>query len=67
MGNKISQSLGLLWKEKRTLNADALKCLYFSFIHSYLNYGNIVWAMGKFNLSKTEKAYKQTKTRNDNN
>ena len=25
------------------VNSTALKNLYFSFIHSYLNYGNIVW------------------------
>ena len=42
--NKISKNLGLLYKAKRVLNMNALKSLYFSFIHSYLNYGNIVWA-----------------------
>ena len=42
--NKISKNLGFLYKAKRVLNMNALKCLYFSFIHSYLNYGNIVWA-----------------------
>ena len=41
----------LTWKERITVienkvskNSTALKNLYFSFIHSYLNYGNIVWA-----------------------
>ena len=42
--NKMSKNLGLLYKAKRVLNMNALKSLYFSFIHSYLNYGNIVWA-----------------------
>ena len=42
--NKISKNLGLFYKAKRVLNMNALKSLYFSFIHSYLNYGNIVWA-----------------------
>ena len=42
--NKISKNLGLLYKAKRVLNMNALKSLYFSFIHSYLNYGNIVLA-----------------------
>ena len=42
--NKISNNLGLLYKAKRVLNMNALKSLYFSFIHSYLNYGNIAWA-----------------------
>ena len=41
--NKISKNLGLLYKAKRFLNMNALNIL-FSFIHSYLNYGNIVWA-----------------------
>ena len=41
--NKISKNLGLLYKSKRILNADALKRLYFSFKYSYLHYGNIVW------------------------
>ena len=36
--------MGLLYKAKRALNMNALKSLYFSFINSYLNYGNIVWA-----------------------
>ena len=42
--NKISKNLGFLYKAKRVLNMNALKSLYFSFIHSYLNYENIVWA-----------------------
>ena len=42
--NKISKNLGLFYKAKRVLNMNALKSLYFSFSHSYLNYGNIVWA-----------------------
>ena len=36
--------MALLYKAKRVLNMNTLKSLYFSFIHSYLNYGNIVWA-----------------------
>ena len=42
--NKISKNLGLLYRAKRVLDSDALKKLYFSFFHSYLNYGNIAWA-----------------------
>ena len=42
--NKISKNLGLLYRAKRALDSDALKRLYFSFFHSYLNYGNISWA-----------------------
>ena len=42
--NKVSKNLGLLHRARRVLDRTALKNLYFSFIHSYLNYGNIVWA-----------------------
>ena len=42
--NKVSKNLGLLYRARRALDSTALKNLYFSFIHSYLNYGNIVWA-----------------------
>ena len=42
--NKISRNLGLLYRAKRVLDNNALKKLYFSFFHSYLNYGNIAWA-----------------------
>ena len=42
--NKISKNLGLLYKAKPFLNLKCLKQLYFSFIHSYLNYCNIAWA-----------------------
>ena len=41
--NKLSKNLGLLYKAKRFLNAKAMKSLYFSFIHSYLTYGNAAW------------------------
>ena len=42
--NKVSKYLGLLHRARRVLDRTALKNLYFSFIHRYLNYGNIVWA-----------------------
>ena len=41
--NKLSKNWGLLQKAKQLLNAEAIKNLYFSFIHSYLTYGNVVW------------------------
>ena len=41
--NKLSKNLGLLYKAKPFLNAKAMESLYFSFFHSYLTYGNIVW------------------------
>ena len=42
--NKVSKTLGLLYRATSVLDSTVLKNLYFSFIHSYLNYGNIVWA-----------------------
>ena len=42
--NKVSKNLGLLYIARRILDSTALKNLYFPFTHSYLNYGNIVWA-----------------------
>ena len=39
--NKISKYLGILYNAPRTLNEEYTKHLYFSFIHSYLNYGII--------------------------
>ena len=42
--NKISKNIGLLYKAKFLLNQKCLKSIYFSFIHSYINYANIAWA-----------------------
>ena len=39
--NKLSKNLGLLYKSKHFLNVSGIKSLYYSFFHSYLNYGNI--------------------------
>ena len=41
--NKLSKNLGLLHKSKHFLNVKGMKILYFSFFHSYLNYGNIAF------------------------
>ena len=42
--NKVSKKLGILYRAGRVLDSTTLKNLYFSFMHSYLNYRNIVWA-----------------------
>ena len=42
--NKISKNIGLLYKAKFLLDRQSLKNIYFSFIHSYINYANIAWA-----------------------
>ena len=42
--NKIAKNIGLLYRAKYLLNKASLKCIYFAYIHSYLNYANIAWA-----------------------
>ena len=41
--NKIAKNIGLLYRVSQFLNGDSLKTVYFSYIHSYLNYANISW------------------------
>ena len=41
--NKISKNLGILHRTKFLLHQRSRKNIYFSFIHSYINYGNIAW------------------------
>ena len=58
--NKISKNLGLLYKAKRVLDNNALKKLYFSFFHCYLNYGNIAWtSANKTKLKKIASKQKE--------
>ena len=44
VNSKVSKNIGLLYKARLFLNIYNLKQLYFSFVHSYLNYANIAWA-----------------------
>ena len=44
MSSKISKSIGILYISRDVLSKHCLKQLYFSFIHSYVNYANIAWA-----------------------
>ena len=41
---KIAKNIGLLYRAKPYLDEMSLKTIYFSYIHSYLNYANIAWA-----------------------
>ena len=51
MENKISKSLGILHRTK--LNQKSRENVYFSFIHSCINYGNIAWgSTSKIKLRK---------------
>ena len=39
--NKFSNNISLLCKAKKLLHNESLKSIYFSYIHSYLNFANI--------------------------
>ena len=41
--NKIAKNIGILYKARSYLGKKALLCLYYSYIHSYLNYANEAW------------------------
>ena len=41
--NKIAKNIGILYKARSYLDKKALLCLYYSYIHSYLNYANEAW------------------------
>ena len=40
----VSKSIGIMYKFRNILSKRLMDQLYFSFIHSYLNYANIAWA-----------------------
>ena len=40
----MTKNVGVLYRASKNLNFHCLKQLYFSLIHSHINYGNIVWA-----------------------
>ena len=39
--NKVSKNVGVLYKTGKLINSKCLQSIYFSFIHSYINYANI--------------------------
>ena len=41
--NKISLTTDLLFKARPFLNNKSLLSLYYSYIHSYINYGRVSW------------------------
>ena len=41
--NKIAKNIDILYKARPYLDKKALLCLYYSYIHSYLNYTNTAW------------------------
>ena len=58
--NEVSKNLGLLYIARRVLDSTALKNMDFSFIRSYLNYGNILWvSISRTKLKKLASEQKQ--------
>ena len=62
--NELSKNVGLLCKAKQLLDNESLKSIYFSYIHSYMNYANIAWA--SCNPAKLKKNTLFTKTSSAN-
>ena len=51
--NKIAKNIGLLYRAKPFLGKHSLLALYYSYIHTYLNYANLTWAStNRTNLKK---------------
>ena len=42
--NKISRSIGTLFKASRSLNSKSPRSIYFALVHPYINYANTAWA-----------------------
>ena len=50
---ELAKNIGLLFRARQFLDKEALKTIYFSYIHSFLNYVNIAWASTSFRKLKT--------------
>ena len=50
---KLAKNIGLIYRARQFLDKESLKTLYFSCIHSYLNYANIAWVSTYFTILKT--------------
>ena len=59
MENKIAKNIGLIYKVKPYLKKDSLLAPYFSYIHSHINYANLVW--GSTNRTHLQKISSQQK------
>ena len=53
--NKVTKSIGLLYRTMSFLGKHSLLTLYFSYFHTYLNYLNLSWAStNRANLKKLQ-------------
>ena len=57
--NKIAENTGLMYRAKPFLDKESLLALYYSYIHSYLNYANLAW--GSTYLTNLKKLRSQQK------
>ena len=55
----MQKNIGALYRAKFLLNKKCLKNIYFAFIHSYINYGNIAWP--STNYTKLKKLHNKQK------
>ena len=58
--NKIAKNLGLLYKAKHYLNIRSILVLYYYFLPTCINYGNVAW--GGTNRKNQQKNEQSTKT-----
>ena len=57
--NKIAKNIGLLYRAKPFLGKHSLLTLYYSCIHTYLNYANLTWvSTNRTNLKKLQSQQK---------
>ena len=59
ISTKISKSIGILYRARLIIPRKQLNQLYFSFVHSCLNYANIAW--GSTQKTKLPTLYRQQK------
>ena len=53
--NKVSKNVGVLYKTRKPINSKCLRSIYFSFIHSYIDYANVVSASTNKNFGTKNK------------
>ena len=56
VSSKVSKSIDILYRARDVISKQCTKQLYFSFIHSYVNYANIAWA--SIRKSKLERLHR---------
>ena len=57
--NKVAKNIDLLYRTKLFVNKNSLLTLYYSYIHTYLNYANLLW--GSTNRTNLKKLLSQQK------